>query len=273
MALTNRTQRILVAIISIPVLIFLTYVGNIPFLILSICIGVVAFFEFSKMIAGKNISTNLPIGILSISAIMINNYITFTDFSIIILFSVLLLLMAELFKNKGSAINNLGASLIGIFYIGLFASSLVGLREFFKYSEILYTEAGYLIIAIFASIWVCDSAAYFIGSAIGKHKLFPRVSPKKSWEGAIAGFIFAVVTIIAARELFLDILSLTDTLIIGIIVGIFGQVGDLVESLVKRDAGVKDSSSIIPGHGGIFDRFDSILFVLPMVYLYFYFFI
>ena len=137
------------------------------------------------MIAGKNISTNLPIGILSITAIMVNTYISFSDFSIIILFSVLLLLMAELFNNRGSAINNLGASLIGIFYIGLFASSLVGLREFFKYSEILYTEAGYLIIAIFASIWVCDSAAYFIGSALGKHKLFPRVSPKKSWEGQL----------------------------------------------------------------------------------------
>ena len=137
----------------------------------------------------------------------------------------------------------------------------------------LYTEAGYLIISIFASIWVCDSAAYFIGSALGKHKLFPRVSPKKSWEGAIAGFIFAVVTLIAARELLLDILSLTDAVIIGILIGIFGQLGDLVESLLKRDAGVKDSSSIIPGHGGIFDRFDSILFTVPIVYLYFYFFI
>ena len=273
MALTNRTQRILVAIISIPVLIFLTYIGDIPFLLLSICIGVFAFFEFSKMIVGKNIYANLPIGILSVTAIMINTYTAITDFSVIVFASVILLLITELFRNNGSAINNLGASLLGIFYIGLFASSLVGLREFFKYSEILYTEAGYLIISIFASIWVCDSAAYFIGSAIGKHKLFPRVSPKKSWEGAIAGFVFAVVTLIAARELFLDILSLTDTLIIGIIIGLFGQVGDLVESLVKRDAGVKDSSSIIPGHGGIFDRFDSILFSVPMVYLYFYFFI
>jgi phosphatidate cytidylyltransferase len=130
-----------------------------------------------------------------------------------------------------------------------------------------------LIIAIFASIWVCDSAAYFIGSAVGKHKLFPRVSPNKSWEGAIAGFIFAVITLIAAHTLLLDEISMVDAVIIGIIVGVFGQFGDLIESLVKRDAGVKDSSSIIPGHGGIFDRFDSILFSAPCIFLYIHLFV
>jgi phosphatidate cytidylyltransferase len=117
-------------------------------------------------------------------------------------------------------------------------------------------------------IWVCDSAAYYIGSAFGKHKLFPRVSPNKSWEGAIAGFIFAVVTAVAAKYLLLDYLRTDQAVILGIIVGIFGQLGDLFESLLKRDAGVKDSSNLIPGHGGVLDRFDSLLVVSPLVYLY-----
>jgi phosphatidate cytidylyltransferase len=272
MALSNRVQRILVAIISIPVILFITYIGKIPFLIFALFIGLFALIEFSKMIKNKSITVNMPIGLISIAAIILNTYLNVTDFSIIVLISSMLLLITELFVDRGSAINNLGASLIGIFYIGLFASSLVGLREFYSYSGILYEEGGYLIISIFVSIWVCDSAAYFIGSALGRHKLFPRVSPKKSWEGAIAGFIFAVVTLIAAGGLVLDLLTLTETLIIGSLIGVFGQLGDLVESLLKRDAGVKDSSSIIPGHGGIFDRFDSILFTAPIVYLFFYFF-
>ncbi len=271
MGLSNRIQRILVALIFIPVLIFVTFIGNIPFLIFSLLIAIFAYVEFVKMAANKNISANLPLGIIAITFIVINVYSTITDFLIIILITSLLLLINELFRNKAAAINNLGASLLGIFYIGLFSSSLVALREF--YSEMLYIEGGYLVISMFVSIWVCDSAAYFIGSALGKHKLFPRVSPKKSWEGAIAGFIFAVVTFIAAHEILLDILTLTDTILIGTIIGVFGQLGDLVESLLKRDAAVKDSSSIIPGHGGIFDRFDSILFIAPTVYLYFHFFI
>ena len=122
-----------------------------------------------------------------------------------------------------------------------------------------------------ASIWICDSAACFLGTAFGKHKLFPRVSPNKSWEGAVAGFIFAIVAMIAAKAVVLDELNLTDAVVIGFIIGTIGQIGDLVESLIKRDAGVKDSSQLIPGHGGIFDRFDSLLFTSPAVYIYLYF--
>ncbi|MFZ1281640.1 MAG: phosphatidate cytidylyltransferase, partial [Ignavibacteriaceae bacterium] len=127
---------------------------------------------------------------------------------------------------------------------------------------------GYLIISIFASIWICDSAAFFGGTALGKHKLFHRVSPKKSWEGAIFGFVFAILAMILAKNLVLDFLSLKDAIAIGLITGTIGQIGDLAESLLKRDAGVKDSSNLIPGHGGIFDRFDSLLFSAPVIYLY-----
>jgi phosphatidate cytidylyltransferase len=94
------------------------------------------------------------------------------------------------------------------------------------------------------------------------------VSPKKSWEGAVFGFVGALITMLVARLLVLDYLRFQDAVIIGIIVGVFGQVGDLVESRFKRDAGVKDSSAIIPGHGGVYDRFDSLVFVAPIVYLY-----
>jgi len=103
---------------------------------------------------------------------------------------------------------------------------------------------------------------------MGKHKLFPRVSPQKSWEGAVFGFVFSILTMLLAKVIILDFLSWTSVVILGIIIGIIGQIGDLVESLFKRDAGVKDSSNLIPGHGGIFDRFDSLLYSAPVILLY-----
>ena len=102
----------------------------------------------------------------------------------------------------------------------------------------------------------------------GKHKLMPRVSPSKSWEGAIAGFIFAIITMIIAKSILLEFLTLKDVIVLGIIIGFIGQLGDLVESLFKRDSGVKDSSGLIPGHGGMFDRFDSLLMSAPVIWLY-----
>jgi phosphatidate cytidylyltransferase len=135
-------------------------------------------------------------------------------------------------------------------------------------SGTIYQAGGYTVISVFAIIWICDSAAYHFGSAFGRHKLFPRVSPNKSWEGAVMGFVFAVGSAIIARQLVLPYLSMADAVVIGLIVGVAGQLGDLAESLLKRDAGVKDSSNLIPGHGGVFDRFDSLLFVSPLVYLY-----
>ncbi|CUS91747.1 phosphatidate cytidylyltransferase, partial [Candidatus Kryptonium thompsonii] len=132
-----------------------------------------------------------------------------------------------------------------------------------------YFKGGVFIISIFAIIWICDTAAYFVGKSLGKRKLYERVSPNKTVEGFIGGLIFAFLSSFIARYMVLDFLTIYDVVAIAIIVGVFGQLGDLVESLIKRDAGVKDSSNIIPGHGGVFDRFDSLIYVAPLVYLYF----
>jgi phosphatidate cytidylyltransferase len=220
------------------------------------------------MARNKHSYVNLALGWLIVFLIIINEYKQFIPIQSLILLSIVVLLLFELFRNKESAISNLGTTLLGLFYIGFFSAALVDLREFYNDSAFTYIQGGYLIISILVSIWVCDSAAYFLGTALGKHKLMPRISPNKSWEGAIAGFIFSVITLIAAKALLLEFLDWRDTIAIGIIIGILGQCGDLIESMIKRDSRVKDSSSIIPGHGGIFDRFDSLLFTAPVVYLY-----
>ncbi|MCF8240684.1 MAG: phosphatidate cytidylyltransferase [Melioribacteraceae bacterium] len=268
MALGNTATRIIVSLVAIPLIVAVCFIGKLPFLGLALLIGGVSYFEFAGMVENKNGFVNLFLGTASVIFLIINTYFSLIQFYDLMIIITVLILLAELYRNKESAIINSGTTVLGIFYIGLFSSSLVGIREFYPHSEILYSQGGYLIIALLFSIWICDSAAFFIGTAIGKHKLFPRVSPNKSWEGAVAGFVFAVIAMLAAKFFFLEFLSTIDAIAIGAIVGIIGQYGDLVESLVKRDAGVKDSSALIPGHGGIFDRFDSLLFSAPLVYLY-----
>ena len=271
--MSNTSLRIVVSVITIPIILAACYFGKVFFLLFTLGIGIIGFLEFSNMVKQKNSFTNLVIGVLAVFALIVNSYYNIIESVVLIFIIVLLLLFTELFRNKHSATSNLGTTLIGVFYIGLFSSSLILIREFFNYSEMLYTQGGFLIISLMLSIWICDSAAFFLGTAFGKHKIFPRVSPNKSVEGAIAGLVFAVLSMIAAKSFLVEFLSWYDVIVIGFIVGIIGQAGDFVESLIKRDTGVKDSSSIIPGHGGVFDRFDSLLFSSPVIYIYLHYFI
>jgi phosphatidate cytidylyltransferase len=124
-----------------------------------------------------------------------------------------------------------------------------------------------LIFFIFIVVWVLDTAAYAFGRMLGKHKLAKNVSPKKTIEGAVAGIVFGVAAAVACRYIFMsEILTVLQALILGFAISIVGQFSDLAESLIKRDGNIKDSGKIIPGHGGVFDRFDSYIFAAPAVY-------
>lgn len=209
-------------------------------------------------------------------------------FLILFLLFVPLVLLVELFRKGGGGFGNTASTLTGVCYVSISLGALVGLRElfvpgdfpFYSYFNLagaavpddlvnrVYGWGAYTVMAVFASIWLCDSSAFFFGRKFGTHKLFERVSPNKTWEGAIAGFISALAAFIVARAIALPYMSLTNAIVCGCIVGLFGQLGDMVESMLKRDAGVKDSSSIIPGHGGVLDRFDSLIVVSPLIFLY-----
>jgi len=197
-------------------------------------------------------------------------------------------MVVELLRPRDGAMINIAVTLFGVLYVPLFLGSLIGLRELFVPGDFpvyrhfplagppvpgdvarTIDQWGWCtVMSVFAAVWLCDSGAYFAGRALGRHKLFERVSPNKTWEGAVAGFVLAVLTFVVARALILPYLTPGEALVCGSIVGVFGQVGDLAESLLKRDAGVKDSSALIPGHGGVLDRFDSLMFAAPLLYLY-----
>ncbi len=267
MKLGNTTKRILVSVVSIPIILSASYFGKIFFFILVLGIALPSFYEFSSLAKAKNAKINVLIGEIIIFLILLNQlnpFINYFDFFIAI---VIIISLFELFRNNGSAILNIGATFLGIFYIGLFSSSILAIRELYSTNQLLYIRGGYLIISILATIWICDSAAFFGGTALGKHKIFPRISPKKSWEGSIFGFVFAILSMILAHIFVLTFLPLSEIIVIGVIIGVIGQFGDFVESLFKRDAGFKDSSGLIPGHGGVFDRFDSLLFSAPVILL------
>jgi len=261
-------KRVGVAAITIPLIFGVILWGRAAFLVLVDIILVMALWEFYSLAEQKGFFPLKFLGILSVLAISSTLYIYHGRWMTELLFVILFVILSlELFHGKANALANAAITLFGILYISLF-SSLILIRELPARSSLNYRMGGWLVILIFSTIWICDTVAYFYGSRFGKHPLFKRVSPNKTWEGAIAGFVFGIIAAVGLHYIFVPSLSTIDSMMIGVIVGILGQISDLIESLYKRDAGVKDSSNILPGHGGFLDRFDSPILVGPCVYIY-----
>ena len=186
------------------------------------------------------------------------------------LITIIYLLVAELYSKQPDPINNWAYTMLSQMYIAL-PFSLINVLAFNATHEGLITFNTLLPLSIFVFLWVNDTGAYCVGSLLGRHKLFPRVSPGKSWEGCVGGGIFVLAAAYAIGH-FVDhgILTTPQWLGMGMVVTIFGTWGDLVESLFKRTLGIKDSGNILPGHGGMLDRFDSALLAIPAAVVYLY---
>ena len=191
--------------------------------------------------------------------------------------SVVMALLTVLFKGKQPYIANVATTVFGFMYCGWFPLHLVLLRSLGDNCSSLYTMpiphldgARYCILMIFAVLFT-DSFCYFIGCKFGKHKLAPVISPKKTIEGSIGGTVSCLLVTMVIG--FLMGIAWYHCLILGLLMAVFAQLGDLCESMIKRDAGVKDSSNILPGHGGFLDRLDSYILTIPVVYYYIEFFV
>ena len=186
------------------------------------------------------------------------------------LVTIVYLLVAELYLKQQDPVNNWAYTMLSQMYVAL-PLSLINVLAFPANPSGMVTFNTLLPLSIFVFLWVNDSGAYCVGSLIGRHKLFPRISPGKSWEGSIGGAVFVLAAAWAISH-FLDdsMLTLYQWLGLGLVVVIFGTWGDLVESLFKRTLGIKDSGAILPGHGGMLDRFDSSLMAIPAAVVYLY---
>lgn len=188
--------------------------------------------------------------------------------------TIIYLFIAELYLKNENPIMNWAYTMLGQMYIAL-PISMINVLAFQRDANGQMTIDMLLPLSIFIFLWTNDTGAYCSGSLFGKHKLFPRISPAKSWEGSIGGGI--LVVIVAAfigysttNESGVNMLTIPQWIGLGIVVAVFGTWGDLVESLFKRTLGVKDSGNILPGHGGMLDRFDSSLMAIPAAVVYLY---
>lgn len=265
MKFTNLASRVAIAFTLGPLVLATAWLGGFWFMGVVALIAVASYYEFRQMAIKKEATSSMWLGIILLLLFLLNLKFNLLDTLESVYVVTLIVMFRELFNNKGSAILNVGATLTGIFYIGVCAGSLYMIREFSTFPG---DKAGIFVISYLVSIWLSDSAAYFGGVTFGKHRLLERVSPKKSWEGFFFGLAGAIGSFFLFRFLFLEFLNPVDAVVLGLIVGIVGPLGDLVESLLKRDAGVKDSSNILKGHGGFFDRFDSVIASAPIVYIY-----
>ena len=226
--------------------------------------------EFSSFLRFKNFS--IPSLLLIFLGLLIGTTVYFYGdrfISAILLCSVLISGLFQLTRYKfDNAVENLSSFLFGLIYVALFFSFLILIREFPLKSGLDYQVGGLWIIFLFLCTWLSDILSYFIGTPFGKHKILPLVSPNKSWEGSFGGIAGALLAAFVSKSIFLKEVPLFHLLSLAILISIFGQIGDFVESSFKRQVSLKDSSSIIPGHGGVLDRFDSLLFSAPLVYFY-----
>nr|WP_314697231.1 phosphatidate cytidylyltransferase [uncultured Prevotella sp.] len=188
--------------------------------------------------------------------------------------TILYLLVAELYLKNENPINSWAYTMLGQMYIAL-PFSMINILAFQQVDGGQTTFDFLLPLSIFIFLWTNDTGAYLCGTLLGKHKLFPRISPKKSWEGSIGGGILVLV-VAGVIGYFANInatphmLSIPAWVGLGLVVVVFGTWGDLIESLLKRTLGVKDSGNILPGHGGMLDRFDSSLLSIPAAVVYLY---
>jgi phosphatidate cytidylyltransferase len=186
------------------------------------------------------------------------------------LITIIYLLIAELYLKQDDPIQDWAYTMLSQMYIAL-PFSMLNVLAFTSDSSGVVVFNTLLPLSVFVFLWMNDTGAYCVGSLIGRHKLFPRISPGKSWEGSIGGAV-VVLAVAAAISIYIDdvMLTLPQWLGLGLVVVVFGTWGDLVESLFKRTLGFKDSGNILPGHGGMLDRFDSSLLAIPAAVVYLY---
>lgn len=261
-----RNKRLITAIIGIPLIYIVVW--HLPtgyFAILLAAAAGLGLYELFRMATLRNIRAVMVPGII-LGVLMVLNFfqplLPDLGFGFLVTASLLIIMIVRLFSKRPveSALEDIAVTMFGILYV----SMLFGFQGAIRMGQ----DGKYWLVFMYLVVWTSDTAAYYIGTAFGRHRLYEKVSPKKSVEGLIAAIAGAVSAALLCRAVFMPKMGLWEAAALGVILSCVGVVGDLAESLIKRGVGVKDSGSLIPGHGGILDRMDAMLFAAPVMFYY-----
>lgn len=276
----NFIQRAITGIIFVGVLIGCILGGPISFTLLFALITALTIHEFGNIVSKQpDVEINKPICMLAGVFLFFGfAYLGVmpgqTEILIPYLFLIIYLLVSELYLKKKNPLNNWAYAMMSQIYIALSFAMLnvLAYHSIGNEGELSHYQVQYnpiLPLSIFIFTWINDTGAYCTGMLFGKHRLFERISPKKSWEGSIGGGVFSIIGAIVMAYFF-PFMPINIWIGLALTVVVFGTLGDLTESLLKRTIGIKDSGNILPGHGGMLDRFDSTLMAVPAAVVYLY---
>ena len=259
-------QRIITAVVAMALFLPILIYGNIPFLVLIYAMATIGLYELIKMKKMPLMTISSVLSFLLVWVLLIpdryNHFfemIKYDKMDIIIIIAFLLLVITVLSKN---AFTFDDASFL------LLASLYIGVAFYYFFATRDADNGLVTLLFVLITIWVTDSGAYFVGRSLGKRKLWPEISPNKTVEGFLGGIGSAIIVAILFYLLSTIDYNISKLIVMALLISVFGQLGDLVQSAYKRHYGVKDSGNILPGHGGILDRFDSLIFILPILHFF-----
>ncbi len=283
--MSDLKQRVLTAIIALPVALGLLILGGVWFSLLILFLVLVGESEFYRIVEMKGLEPMRITGyILATLLVFVAHFSNEYYLNLFLTMAILFIFIMQLYRRDvKTAISSISATIVSIVYVAWLISHAILLRNIGtelvgKYGVVLqkiadliinpdYMGLSYLILVL-AVTFLADTAAYFVGKSYGKHKLAPVVSPKKTWEGAIAGVVSSVIVAVIVKYIMRIQMDTVYIALLGFLLGVFGILGDLSESLLKRDVDIKDSGNIFPGHGGVLDRLDSLMFNVPITYYF-----
>lgn len=271
MKVNNFTQRTFTGIVFVIIMVASVVVHPYVFGALFLIVTIIGMLEFYRLVQAGDIKPDLVAGLaggILLYGIVFLNATGFLghQWLYILLAIIPLTAVKELFTGSPQPFSNIAFTLMGVVYIALPFSLL---NCYYAPGCCTHEPDFAYLLGFFVILWLNDTGAYLLGKAMGRHLLFPRISPKKTWEG-IAGGLLAGILAAWGLSRFFQQLTLTGWIMMAILIILFGTLGDLVESMMKRSAQVKDSGSLLPGHGGILDRFDGVLLASPVVFIYLY---
>lgn len=264
--MSNQLRRIITALVAAPVFLGVAYWGGWAFGGLVIIIALVGQWELYAMAERGGLRPRKFMGL--ILGVVVGVQAIVPDLSSVVIFGVILLIVASPFIfPQERVLSSLSVTLFGLIYpVGLLAY-LVRLR-LAQGPMVGDWEAFLLVLLVLFLVWAADIFAYYVGKYAGRRKLAPVISPNKTWEGSLGGLGAAVLVAVGFKAGFFDVITWLDAGVLAVLCGGVGQLGDLAVSQMKRATGVDDAGTILPGHGGVLDRFDALLIAVPLAYLY-----